>query len=143
MPAALVDSNVLIDFRNEDSRRHDSARQIVAGIDSGSLPTGRVVGYVVLETLNLLHARYRPDLAVGTRRRLSESAGFEIVHTTQSDFARAVDIHEKYEQLSFGDAAIAAHGQRGNSEYLYSFDDDFDQIDWVTRLASARNPFEA
>lgn len=31
--------------------------------------------------------------------------------------------------------------ERENIEYLYSFDDDFDALENVTRLATADNPF--
>jgi predicted nucleic acid-binding protein len=31
--------------------------------------------------------------------------------------------------------------QRTGVEYLYSFDDDFDCLEWITRLATAENPF--
>jgi len=31
--------------------------------------------------------------------------------------------------------------QRENIEYLYSLDDDFDEVDGITRLETADNPF--
>lgn len=139
---ALVDSNVLIDSRHDRSRRHDRARRIVAGIDSGTLPTARVTDYVLLETLNLLHSRSASQLAVDTQDRLAASRGFELVQSAQKDFDRAVELHEQFESLSFGDATIAAYMDRTECAYLYSFDDDFDALDWVARLESATDPFD-
>lgn len=142
MAVAIVDSNILIDFRDEQSKRHDRAQEIMHAIDHEDLPTGRVTNYIVLETLNWLHERMRHDLAVDTYQRLNSSAGFELIHAAQKDFSRAIDLYETYEGLAFGDATIAAYMEREGIEYLYSFDDDFDTLGWVTRLKNADNPFD-
>lgn len=75
------------------------------------------------------------------RRRLSESAGFELVPTPRTDFHRAVEFIETDETIAFGDATIAAYMDRTGIEYLYAFDEDFDSLREFTRLASADNPF--
>lgn len=142
MAVAVVDTNVLIDFRDESSPRYDRATEIVHAIDRGKLPTGRVTNYVVLETLNWLHSRHRHDLAIDTYRRLNRSTGFEVVHAAQKDFASAVDRFENDEGLAFGDATIAAYMDRAGIEFLYSFDDDFDAVDGITRLSTADNPYD-
>jgi predicted nucleic acid-binding protein len=141
MPVAAVDSNVLIDYKDTSSDRHERAEALVAGFDTGDLPAGRVTNYVLLETLNWIHTRKRHDIAVDLRQRLAASAGFELIHAAQVDFHSAVDLFEQYDQLSFGDATIAAYMRRTDVEYLYSFDDDFDRLDWITRLDTPDNPF--
>jgi uncharacterized protein len=73
--------------------------------------------------------------------RLIEGTHFEIVHAPQSDFNAAQAVFRRYPGLSFVDATIAAHMQREGIEYLYSFDDDFDTVDDLTRLETADNPF--
>jgi predicted nucleic acid-binding protein len=73
--------------------------------------------------------------------RLKRSAGFEIVHAAQKDFPAALDHFETYDGLSFVDATLAAYMHREEIEYVYSFDDDFDAIDGLTRLATADSPF--
>lgn len=144
MPAALVDSVVLVDFRDEDAGdRHSRARDVVGGIDGGDLPTGRVTDYVLLETMNWLHERGAPGLARDTYARLRDSAGFEVVHTAQKDFYTALDVFDAYDRLSFGDATTVAYMWRADLDYVYSFDDDFDGVDGVTRLATAEDPFGA
>jgi predicted nucleic acid-binding protein len=40
------------------------------------------------------------------------------------------------------DSIIAAYMQSEDIEYIYSFDDDFDVFDDVTRLTTATNPFK-
>lgn len=142
MAVAVIDSNVLIDYKDTGTGdRHDRAEAIVQAIDAGELPTGRVTNYVLLETLNWIHERQRHDIAVDLRHRLVESAGFEVHHAAQKDFTRATEFFETYEGLSFGDATIVAYMEREELEYLYSFDDDFDAVASITRLDTAENPF--
>lgn len=143
MAVAVVDSNILIDYKNTGANdRHRLAEAIVYGMDQGELPTGRVSNYVLLETLNWIHERQRHDIAVDLRQRLSDSAGFELIHAAQKDFHRAAELFETYDRLAFGDATIAAYMEREDIEYLYSFDDDFDVLDDITRVATADNPFK-
>ena len=52
-----------------------------------------------------------------------------------------MELFETYEGLAFGDATVVAYMERENIEYLYSFDDDFDTIDAISRLETADNPF--
>jgi predicted nucleic acid-binding protein len=141
MAVAVVDTGVLVGMVDTDDRHHDVALEIVHGMDRGDLPTGRVTNYVTLETLNWIHGRKHHAKAVETYERLHQSAGFELLHAAQKDFASAVDLFETYEGLSFGDATIAAYMQREGIEYLYAFDDDFDALDDITRLETPDNPF--
>lgn len=141
MAVAVVDTGVLVGMVDNDDERHDVAMEIVRGMDHGDLPTSRVTNYILLETLNWIHNRKRHAKAVETYERLNQSAGFEVLHAAQKDFLRAVELFETYEGLSFGDATIAAYMQREEIEYLYSFDDDFDTLDDITRLETADNPF--
>ncbi len=143
MAVAVVDSNVLIDYKDTSTEgRHQRAESIVRSIDSGDLPTARVTDYVVLESLNWIHERKHHDIAVDLKDRLYRSAGFEIVHTAQKDFVNAVELFETHERLSFGDVTILAYMRRTDVEYLYSFDDDFDGFEQITRLEHAVNPFD-
>lgn len=141
MAVAVVDTGVLIGMADTDDQHHDVAMEIVRGMDHGDLPTGRVTNYIALETFNWIHNRKRHQKAVETYERLNQSAGFEILHAAQKDFTSAVTLFQTYEGLSLGDATIAAYMQREGIEYLYSFDDDFDVIEDITRLETADNPF--
>jgi len=142
MAVAVVDANILIDYKDTSpDTRHERAENIVYAIDRGDLPTARITNYVLLETLNWIHERQRHDIAVDLKTRLANSAGFEVVHCAQKDFHRAMELFESYESLSFGDATIVAYMQRTGIENLYSFDDDFDEIEGITRLDTPDNPF--
>lgn len=142
MPVAVVDSNILIDYKDTSPGiRHERAERIIHAIDGGDLPTARITNYVLLESLNWIHERQRHDIAIDLRTRLTDSAGFEMVHCAQKDFTSAVELFDTHDELAFGDATIAAYMQRTETEYLYSFDDDFDGIEGITRLETPDNPF--
>ncbi|MEF8776329.1 MAG: PIN domain-containing protein [Haloarculaceae archaeon] len=142
MAVAIVDSTILIDYKDTSPEtRHERAARIVYAVDEGDLPTARITNYVLLESLNWIHERQRHDIAEDLKRRLTDSAGFELVHCAKKDFHRAMDLFETEERLSFGDATIAAYMKRTGIEYLYSFDDDFDGIEDIVRLETPANPF--
>lgn len=141
MAVAVVDTSVLVAATDADDRHHDVASRILEGVDRGTLPTGRVTEYTVLETLNWIHGRKRHETGVEFHARLRESAGFEIVRLADADFRRATELFETYAGLAFGDAAIAAYAERADVTYCYAFDDDFDAVEELGRLATPENPF--
>lgn len=141
MAVAVVDTGVLIGMADTDDQHHGVATEIVQGMDYGDLPTGQVTNYVALETLNWIHTRKHHEKAVETFTRLNQSAGFEVLQAAQKDFHRAVELFETYGRLSFGDSTIVAYMERQGIEYLYSFDDDFDVIEGISRLETPDNPF--
>lgn len=142
MAVAVVDTVVLVGLADAEDQHHDAAAEIVGRMDHGELPTGRVTNYVVLETLNWIHNRHRHGTAVELYHRLHESAGFEILQAVQRDYERAVELFESYEGLAFGDATTVAYMEREDVEYLYSFDDDFDAVNGITRLETPVDPFD-
>lgn len=141
MAAVAVDSNVVIAATSTRDVDHETGRDIVEGIDSGALPTGRLSNYVIAEVLNFVHARHRHELAVELYGRLARTAGFELVHATKQDYQGAVEEFRGRDALSFVDATIVAYMRREGLTYLYSFDDDFDGVEGITRLDTPDNPF--
>jgi predicted nucleic acid-binding protein len=96
MAVAVVDTGILVGMVDTDDRNHDVAMEIVRGMDHGDLPTGRVLNYVVLETLNWIHSRKHHQKALETYERLSRSAGFELIHAAQTDVTGALALFETY-----------------------------------------------
>lgn len=141
MPVAVIDSNVLIAMASRRDEAHETAREIVSGIDRDDLPTVRVTNYVVAEVLNYLRERNQGGVATDLYDRLDAGIGFDIVHATKSDYNRAVELFDRFSSLSFVDATITAYMIRTDLDYLYTFDDDFDAVDGITRLSTAVNPF--
>jgi len=141
MAVALVDTNVLFAAASARDAYHNRGSKIVRRIDHGELPDAIITNYVVAETLNIATSKLGSDPATQLLDRLIAGARFELTHVAQTDFNAAQPIFRQYDQLSFVDSILVAYMQRADIEYLYSFDDDFDAIDDVTRLASATNPF--
>ncbi len=143
MAVALLDTNVVFASASARDEYHDSAREIVHGIDHGELPDAVLTNYVAAEILNLTREKLGPDAAKELLDRLVTGTHFDIVHTSQSDFNAAQPIFRQYPELSFVDATIAAYMNRTGIEYVYSFDDDFDAISDIVRLETAVNPFDS
>jgi len=141
MAVTLLDTNVLFASASARDEYHDRAREIIRGIDHGTLPDAIITNYVVAETLNLIGEKLGADAASGMLARLVEGAHFEVEHAPKADFNAAQAIFRQHDALSFVDASIAAYMERADIEYLYSFDDDFDAVDGLTRLDTAENPF--
>ena len=141
MPQVVLDANVLIAARLKRDSNHERATPITDGIDRGTLPSAVILNDVLAETLNYLNERAGHAVAVRTLDALIESSGFEIVRSTKSDFDAGRSLFRTYEKLSLIDGVIAAHMQRTGRNYLYSFDDDFDTVEHITRLETADNPF--
>jgi len=141
MAVALLDTNVLFARSSARDEYHDRAWEIIRGIDHGELPEAIVTNYVVAETLNLSGEKLDADAANQMLDRLIEGAHFEITHAPKADFNAAQALFRRYSELSFVDSIIAAYMDRKDIEYLYSFDDDFDVVEGLTRLETADNPF--
>lgn len=140
MPQAVIDANVLIAARLARDQHHDRALKLATAFDSGDLLPCYVPSDVLQEVMNYLQARSTHDQAVETLDALVESSGYEIVQTSTHDFDAGRSVFRVYEGLSLTDAIIVAFMQRTGIEYIYSFDDDFDAVDDITRLDTPVGP---
>ena len=142
MARVVVDANVLIAARLARDQNHDRGLAISRAIDTGELPTAYVLSDVLEEVSNYLQARSGHATAVETLDALIESSGFVLTRTPKSDFDTGRSLFRRYDHLSLTDAIIVAAMQRLDIEYLYSFDDGFDSVTDITRLATVSDPFE-
>ncbi|QZP36237.1 type II toxin-antitoxin system VapC family toxin [Halobaculum magnesiiphilum] len=142
MPRVAVDSNVVIAARLSRDQNHDRAVPIVGAVDRGELPTAYVPSDVLVEVCNYIRAKATHDAAVATLDALVESGGFELAYTPKADLDAGRSLFRRHEGLSLTDSVIAASMRREGIEFLYSFDDDFDAVEDITRLTTAENPFE-
>jgi len=141
MQAALVDSNVLFGFRSSRDQYHEQASEIVEAMDCGDLPRGQVTNYTLPEVVNPLSKAAGHDAAVATVEFLTGSRGFRIQHLAREDFERGRALFQRRGGVEITDAILVAYMRRTDTEYIYSFDDDFDRFDEITRLHTAENPF--
>lgn len=142
MARVVVDANVLIAARLSRDQNHEHGKAISDAIDQGDLPTAYVLSDVLEEVINYLQARAGHDVATETLDALIESSGFSLTQTSKTDFNAGTSVFRRYEPLSLTDAVIVATMQREEIEYLYSFDDGFDNVPDVTRLTTPDNPIE-
>lgn len=142
MPDVVVDSNVVFAFRSRRDQWHEPAVEIVNGMDRGDLPRAQITNYTLPEILNPILKRAGYDRAVETLEFLTQSGGFRLRHLAHEDFNRGQALFRREENLEITDAIIAAYMRRIGLEYIYSFDDDFDRFEDITRLTAAANPFD-
>ncbi len=141
MQKALVDSNVVFGTRMKRDQYHEQAKPLVKAVDEGDLPRGIVTNYGLPEILNPIQKKAGDAPAKETLQFLSKSGGFRIRHLAQEDFTRGRALYRRTEEAEITDIITVAYMQRQGLEYIYSFDDDFDEFDDITRLNSDENPF--
>lgn len=141
MPEAVVDSNVLFGYRSARDQWHERATAIVEAMDRGMLPKGHVTTIELPEVLNPIQKQAGYERAVETLDFLTESGGFDVQYVSNEDISRGRALFRRTPGPEITDAITVAYMNRVGLEYIYSFDDDFDRFDGITRLASATNPF--
>jgi predicted nucleic acid-binding protein len=99
-----------------------------------------VTNYVVAETLSLIGVKLGPGVANEMLDRRIAGAQFAIDHAPKPDFNAAQAPFRRHGELSVIDSTISADMDREAVEYLYSFDDHFDDLDGGTRLVTAERP---
>lgn len=141
MAVAVLDTSVLYAAADSSDEWHGLGLEIVRGVDSGSLSNGIVPDFVLAETLNGIVRNLSHGAAVDYLDRLEANERFEIVRLTADAFATGKAAFRRNEQLSLVDGLIVGHMRDRGLGHLYSFDDGFDGVEGVTRLATADNPF--
>lgn len=142
MASAAVDTTVLYAAGNANAQRHDSALSIVRGADSGDLPELRVPDPILVETINGLTRDVGHATAIDVLDRLRSGASFEVTREPTAVWSTGIELFERMERLSLADGLLVASARHVDCQYVYSFDDDFDGIDGLTRLDSSADPFE-
>jgi predicted nucleic acid-binding protein len=143
MQRALVDATPLIAGTYSSDQYHPDGRELLHAFDRQELPRAVVVSPVLKETLDFLLERKSSTAAVDVLDRLQRSAGFELVDTVRADFEYGKDLFRTFDGLGLADAMVVAYAERTDTEYVYSFDDDYDEPGSVTRLDAAVDPYSA
>lgn len=141
MARALLDATVVIAFADTDDEDHERGTETVRAVDLGELPEGVVTNDALLEILNFVHDRKGQLMATDLLDRLVEGAHFRLPYSPKENYGIGRSLFRRYDRLSFGDAMQVAYMQGEGVEYIYSFDDDFDAVDGITRLETANDPF--
>lgn len=141
MPRALLDATIVIAYADTDDADHETGEEIVRGVDHGDLPTGVITNDGLLEILNFVQERKGHATAENLLDRLVEGAHFRLPYNPKENYGVARSLFRRHDGLNFGDAMQAAFMRGNGLEYVYSFDDDFDAVEGITRLSSADNPY--
>jgi predicted nucleic acid-binding protein len=141
MQAAVVDANVVFAERSRNDSFHEPARAIFDAAEAGDLPLLQIPTQNVMEAVAGIQKRASWATAVETFQYLARSEHFEIVHPTEADQADGQVIFMQNQGVELADAVTVAYMNRTGTEYVYSFDDDFDRFENLTRLNAPENPF--
>lgn len=141
MTRALLDATVLIAAADADDADHDVGLEILRGVDHGELPTGVVTNEALLETLNYVEERLSHERAVDLLDRFVRGSHFELPYNPKKNYGLGRSLFRDTAGLNFGDCMQTAFMQSRGIEYVYSFDDDFDEVDGIDRLNSAVDPY--
>jgi len=142
MAETLVDANVIVGYALTRDQFHERGREIVRAMDHGDLPLGQITNYVLPEILHPVAQKAGHQTSLNLLNRITQSGGFRIVHLAHEDLTRAQALYRREDGVNFVDAITVAYMQRQDLKYIYTFDDDFDRFDGITRLTSVSNPFE-
>jgi len=141
MTRAVVDTTVLYAAANRRASRHETAISIVRGADRGVLPQFLVPDPILVETMNGLSRDVGAETATDVLGRLQRGDQFDVRREPDTVWQTGLDLFHRVDRLSLADAIFVASARHHEIEYGYSFDDDFDGIDGLTRLATADDPF--
>ena len=133
--SVLVDTGVFYAHADVDASRHQPAVSAFDAIIDGRFGQPYTSDYIYDETVTLTLGRtgeFERARRVGQRiRGVEDFPQFvEIEHVTASDFGKAVEVFERYDDqhLSFTDATTVALVERRDIDAVLSFDDDFDGL---------------
>lgn len=113
---ALVDTNAILALLNSKDPNHIASRDV--------LPIQLLLPSLVLPEVDYL-ATTRLGAAVARAFQRGVVRGdFEIIHNTNADFARALEIQEQYGDLALGlvDSSIMAIAERLGIQKIFTFD---------------------
>ena len=141
MSDPFVDTDILIRLLTGDDPQKQAAGQaLFESVEQGSLtlaaPATVIADAVYVLSSPRLYAQPRAQVAA-MLTRLVRLAHFKIGQ--RRTVLRALDLYGTT-NLDFGDAMIVANMQRVGSPALYSYDQDFDGIQGVTRQEPPRMP---
>jgi predicted nucleic acid-binding protein len=125
---------VWIGAKLRNDQWHQQAIKIIKKFIDKNIEKVYVTDYIVLETVNFLLRKGGHNIAMETLDIFENHERIEIINIDEITFARASAIFKDYPGLSITDASTVSVMEELEIEQLYSFDSDFDRIDWITRL---------
>jgi predicted nucleic acid-binding protein len=129
----LADSSAFYAHFVENAPRHDAARSVFEGIESGTLPYRPLVvpSYVLSELATLLVRKASHTVASDALERVRASSVVSVVHPDATTFDAVCESFDRYDdqQISFVDHSIATLARERDINHVFTFDDDFRTFD--------------
>lgn len=130
----FIDSVVWIGAKLKNDQWNQKSVHIVKKFVDKKIKKAYITDYILLETVNFLLRKGGYDAAVETLKIFENHERIEIINIDEITFSRASALFKDYPGLSITDASTIAVMEELEIEQLYSFDKDFDRIDWIVRL---------
>jgi uncharacterized protein len=142
-----VDSNVLVALIDANDKWHDKAEAIFLELRSHQFEPV-YFDCVMNETINVLGRRTKeqgrtdqlPTLLSDLVNRVSADVMTWISQETQRLYQQIIQMVLQHKgELNFHDALIALSCQELDVPFIFSFDTDFDDVDWLIRIADTND----
>ncbi len=125
----LLDSSVIIAYRNEDDVRHPDALRLFAELQKGRYAGALVTDYVILETVTAVKRLMGHDAAVETGEALLNSGDISVMRSTQLlPHAWREFKARSGTNLSFVDASSLAAMKLSGASRIATFDREFRKV---------------
>lgn len=142
MNKAIIDANVLLALIDEKDKWHSEAKSITRDLKDkrwNIIYLDCVVNEVISALGRRLEERKKSQDFAEIIRKLEELVPEEKIEWLYPDVPEIYSdimelVMEKQGKLNFHDALIALFSKEHNLSYLISFDVDFDEIEWITRI---------
>jgi uncharacterized protein len=134
---AFIDSVVLIGAFHRRDQHHEHALPILLRADEGAIKPLHLTDFVLAETINFLTRKGGSAMGRDALRRLEASKGFRVERISDAVYHEAKnEVYANVDGLSFVDAVTVAFMRHKRLRWIYSFDDGFDRVDGIDRLAA-------
>ena len=123
----FVDTTIWASAIDASDSLHEDGSAVLLALADGSLPSALTTDFVLNETLTLLKMRGgRPDAIARAVTSIMSSPNLSLVYVDDALFDSALRTYQKYERLSFTDAATLTIMQQRKIREIFSHDKDFD-----------------
>jgi uncharacterized protein len=112
----LADTNAILALLDRQDPNHQAARAV--------LPVPLILPSLVLPEIDYLATTRLGATVARTFQKAVVRGDFEIIHNTNADFSRALEIQETYADLELGlvDSSIMAIAERLGNRQVFTFD---------------------
>lgn len=135
--SALVDSAVLIAALHGRDRDHAHALPILMAADEGRIPPLLLTDCILAETINFVTRKGSSAAGREALRRIEASQGLRVERVTDAVYQHGKnEVYATIDGLSLVDAISVAFMRHRRLDTIYTFDDGFDRVDGIARLAA-------